>query len=140
MTDLVTAARELAAASAPVTPAVANGLAGLAATAWGPIAGQVLLIGIGAVGGAFWTVSGRKVDTAPPMNNWVALLRLVTVSALFTSTVSTLIQKTIGWPYNDCLVVCAFMLAAFGDSWPAAAMATVRKFLATRGIDVPPKE
>ena len=140
MSDTIEAIHAAAAASAPISPAIADGLAGLVATAWGPIAGQVLLIAAGAVGGAFWTVSGRTVTALATVSNWVALLRLVTVSVVFTSAVSTLIQKVIGWPYTDCLVVCAFMLAAFGDSWPTVFQNIVQKFLTNKGYSDPPKE
>lgn len=101
---------------AAAASAVPGTLAALVVGGLSPIAGQIFLVLLGAVAGAFWALGKREKDAQP--STYAFMARLIVSSVVLTSAASWVLQKIGGLPYLDCLLVCSFLLAAFSDLWP----------------------
>lgn len=83
---------------------------------FGPVGGQIFLILLGAVAGAFWALGKREKEAEPAA--YLFMLRLVVASVVLTTATSYALEHIAGLPYLDCLLVCSFLLAGFSDMWP----------------------
>jgi len=97
----------------------------LVVSSLGPLGGQLCLIGLGAVAGATWALGKREKDATP--GAFVFMVRLILASVVLATAASYGLERFLGLPYFDCLLVTSFLVSAFSDLWPKLVDALINR-------------